>query len=610
LIGFCNNISGFKRDYISQEIIKIEDIRYFQPHERIKSFKHDQGIVKLEIALHASHRSNYIIDAFKKYAEYLGVEIDLLRSVVAKGLIFIPGVSAFDHVKDLERFSYLRVIREMPSLREFTPYSGNFGGTLGFNCTLPITEAVNPNVKVAIFDGGIHAEADDKLSLWVSSKKGDGASVATESGKHHGTAVTSAFLFGPIENGTPLQTPFANVDHYRVIDENTGKSDDLFDVLQRIKKVLSKGEYEFFNLSIGPDLPVDDDDVEVWTSTLDDILASGKMLGTIAAGNTGESDSDLMLNRVLVPSDCVNGMAIGACDIRARKGWQRAPYSSVGPGRSPGIVKPDVVGFGGSSIDPYYVIAPQDPSQTLPIMGTSFAAPTALRLAAGIRSHFGPSLTPLSIKALLINKSTNEKLPQSEVGWGRIPDRIEDIVICDDNTATVIYQDFLDSKQYIRAALPIPSTINGTVTITATICYTTEIDPQDVSSYTMSGIEVTFRPSDSNYDDGANQPKTDSFFTKSKMFTTESELRDDFHKWETVLHKCGNKRATSLSNPVFELHYNARECCADIKRKLKIPYSMVITIKGKDKELYEKVRRHYVHILQPILPTIDISVTV
>lgn len=611
LVEFCNSISGLKHAAISRDIIRIEDIRYFEPSERVKSFKHNEGNVKLEIALHANYTKKYIVDAFKRYVDSLGADIDLDRSVEAKGLLFIPGSSSFEHIKDIERFSYLRVIREMPSLREFTPYSNDFEGTSGFSYKLPTSKAVNPNVKVAIFDGGIHADIGDKLDLWVTRKKGEGASTATENGKHHGTAVTSAFLFGPIEDGTKLQTPFANVDHYRVIDENTGKSDDLFDVLQRIKKVLNKGKYEFFNISVGPDLPVDDDDVEVWTSTLDDILANGKMLGMIAAGNTGESDSELMLNRVLVPSDCVNGMAIGACDRRASKGWKRAPYSSVGPGRSPGVVKPDVVGFGGSDSDPYYVVSPLNPSKTIPIMGTSFSAPTALRLAAGIRSHFGPTLTPLSIKALLINKSTNENHPQSEVGWGRIVDNIEDIVICDDNTATVVYQDYLDSKQYIRASLPIPNTITGTVTITATICYTTEIDPQDVSSYTMSGIEVTFRPNDTKYNEGANQPKTDpSFFSKSKIFTTESELRDDFHKWETVIHKSGNKRASSLSNPVFELHYHARECCADIKRKLKIPYSMVITIKGNDNELYEKVHRHYMHILQPIMPTIEISVSV
>lgn len=608
---FCNDLVSRRFQSIGKDIIKIEDLRYFEPAERIKSFKHNAGRLKLEIALHATCSNKYIIESFRKYMENLGAQIDLDRSVEAKGLLFIPGVSQFESIADIEKFSYLRVVREMPSLREFDPFCGNFSRTQEFQCVLPDTEAVNPDVKVAIFDGGIHADAHEKLKLWSSRKKGHNVSSAIEQGLFHGTAVTSAYLFGPISEGVPLKPPYTNVDHYRIVDDNTGDNSDLFDVLDRIKRVLATQKYEFFNLSVGPDIPVDDDDVEVWTSTLDDILSNGSIFGTIAAGNTGESYAEYALNRVLVPSDCVNGMAIGACDKRSHADWQRAPYSSVGPGRSPGLVKPDVVAFGGSAQEPYYVVSPTDPSSAMSIMGTSFAAPTVLRLAAGIRSHFGQSLSPLAIKALLINKSTKTDHLQSDVGWGRVPDSIEDIVICDDNTATVVYQDYLDSKQYIRAALPIPNTISGTVRITATICYSTEVDPQDVSSYTMSGIDITFRPNDTQYNEGATHPKTDSsFFSRSKIYTTEAELREDFHKWETVIHRTGNKRISSLSNPVIELHYNARECCADLKRKLRIPYAMVITIHGKDIQLYDKVRRHYTHILQPILPIIEIPISV
>lgn len=609
--NFCSELVSRHFNRITPDIIKIEDIRYFEPRERIKSFKHSEGQIKLELALHANRSNKYVIESFLEYMASLGAQVDLDRSVEAKGLLFIPGLASFECITDIEKFSFLRVVREMPALREFDPFSGSSSPAYNFDCVLPGSGAVNPEVKVAIFDGGIHADAQEELKLWTSRKKGHNVSSAVEKGLLHGTAVTSAYLFGPIREGVPINTPYTNVDHYRVVDDSTGDTSDLFDVLDRIKRILKTGKYEFFNLSVGPDIPVDDDDVEVWTSTLDDILSDGNIFGTIAAGNTGESYSEHALNRVLVPSDCVNGMAVGACDRMSHTDWQRAPYSSVGPGRSPGLVKPDVVAFGGSDQDPYYVVSPTDPSSAMSIMGTSFAAPTVLRLAAGIRSHFGPSLSPLAIKALLINKSTKMDHLQSEVGWGRVPDNIEDIVICDDNTATVIYQGHLDSKQYIRAAIPIPNTINGSVTITATICYATEVDPQDAGSYTMSGIEITFRPNDTIYSEGATQPKTDSsFFSKSKIYTTEADLRNDFHKWETVIHRSGNKRISSLSNPVFELHYNARECCADLKRKSRIPYAMVITVHGKDSQLYDKVRRHYAHVLQPVMPIIEMPISI
>src|SRR5690606_1099054 len=111
-----------------------------------------------------------------------------------------------------------------------------------------------------------------------------------------------------------------------------------------IDQILSQSNYEFATLSIGPVEIVGDDKVTAWTTMLDDHFQQGQMLGTIAVGNAGEDPPPF--NRVQVPSDCVNALAIGAADSVA-PGWARAPYSCVGPGRAPGLVKPDVVQFGG-----------------------------------------------------------------------------------------------------------------------------------------------------------------------------------------------------------------------------------------------------------------------
>ena len=59
---------------------------------------------------------------------------------------------------------------------------------------------------------------------------------------------------------------------------------------------------------------------------------------TIAAGNGGENDWASGNARIQSPADCVNGMTIGSCDKMSRP-WQRSSHSSIGPGRSPGIIK-------------------------------------------------------------------------------------------------------------------------------------------------------------------------------------------------------------------------------------------------------------------------------
>ncbi|EIL1431240.1 S8 family serine peptidase, partial [Escherichia coli] len=132
-----------------------------------------------------------------------------------------------------------------------------------------------------------------------------------------------------------FKRPFMNVDHYRVLSPTSGDNGnwDLFDVLKKIQSVLDSGDYKFANLSIGPHLPIGDDEVHVWTAVLDQICAKHGILLTVAVGNDGNEDGDAA--RIQPPSDMVNALAIGAADRSGEK-WGRAPYSCIGPGRSPG----------------------------------------------------------------------------------------------------------------------------------------------------------------------------------------------------------------------------------------------------------------------------------
>lgn len=598
-------------DSIAHDIIKVEDFRLFHTGERIKNVDHT-GKQKLEVAIHTNGTgaSQYILEGLQNFFKKVGGNLDFDRGISVAGLSFFPAIADYEAVKNMEQFSYLRVIRQMPTLRTFAPMFRNKGRNYFFKCDIPDIAAVDPGLAVAIFDGGVPS-GHSYLDRWVDRRKSKNLKKPLKDGLEHGLGVTSAFLFGPFVKGTMAPTPYANVVHYRVVDENLASDQDLFDVLPRIKTILERNEHEFVNLSIGPDIPINDNEVEVWTSVLDTYLSSGKVFATIAVGNNGESDPDLGLARVLVPSDCVNGVAVGATDKVCEGTWQRAAYSCIGPGRSPGVVKPDIVAFGGSEGHPFYVLGLDNPGYAVPQQGTSFAAPLTLRMAAGVRSHFGKELSPLAIKALLINKSKNLGYGQIEVGWGKVPNAIDDLVVCSEGCVSVVYQGELEPKKYIRAQIPVPVNITGDITISATLCYASETDPQDTCSYTRSGIEVIFRPHEEKIDDDAKQAKSSSFFSQSKLYKTESELRKDAHKWETALHAKVTKRGTSLKNPIFDIHYNAREFGGDAKKPSPIPYAMVITIESKvNKKIYDDVLRRYRHQLEPLVPVIEIPIQV
>ena len=131
---------------------------------------------------------------------------------------------------------------------------------------------------------------------------------------------------------------------------------------------------------------------------LDERFGRSDILATVAVGNDGESDKILGLNRIQVPADCVNALAIGACDTPGNN-WRRAPYSSVGPGRSPGLMKPDLVEFGGSMARPFLVVTDGAVPSLEATGGTSFSSPATLRAGIGVRAHFGSSIGLLAIRS-------------------------------------------------------------------------------------------------------------------------------------------------------------------------------------------------------------------
>lgn len=292
-----------------------------------------------------------------------------------------------------------------------------------------------------------------------------------------------------------------------------------------------------------------------------------------------------LLYRIESPGDAVNALGVGACDSEDVY-WMRAPYSAVGPGRSPGIVKPDLVAFGGTEGNEFMVLGPGTSPAAVPVMGTSFAAPNALRQAVRIREICGPEITPLVAKTLLIHAAERRKEDNmSEIGWGKVPSDATEIVTTEDGRALVIYKGSIRPGKIVRATIPVPPRLDhGDVKIRATFSFTCRVDPQSPDSYTRSTLEVTFRPDANRIDEGKKTARTDSFFSRNRMGTSslypvEAERRSDQGKWETVLHSERQFKAARLAKPVFDIHYNAREeGGASLSVTDKLEYALAITI--------------------------------
>ena len=597
------DISSFSKSLeqadLFEQVRRIESISAFDVGERIIG---DVGELEqeriFELVLHASRYEDVIVSSFVELAKKNGISTALDHRVHSSRLCFLPlKVKDFKSIQAVESFSFLRLVRRMPRLREITRDS--------IGRSVPVAMAQLPPCSqsergVAVLDIG--SESSACLNGWV--RRHDLPRKFSSGDKPlHGTLVNSALLFGPIGESCPLK-PIAPVDSYQVVDPADSSSGfELYEALDRICDILDSDRHEFVNLSIGPDLPISDDEVHVWTARLDEKLASGKVLMTVAVGNNGECDEESGNARIEVPGDSVNALCVGASsDFGEHSGWDKAAYSAIGPGRMPGKIKPDILDFGGSDDNGFRML---DPVRGCLVsgMGTSFAAPNALRKCVALKKKY-PELNPLAIKALLVHFACKKSHGHDDMkhGHGALASEIDRFVVCDENEMSVVYQGNLDPQKYVKVPIPVPKKLTGRVKVRVTLCFATSVNAESPGNYTKSAIEVLLRPDAERPTKDSLRPKTTTFFD-SKKYASEDELRREGLKWSTVMSgEKGFDADATIEEPFLELHYTARDGVERGEDSSLIPYALVITIKApKTPDIYEKVLARYRNQIRPIV---------
>ena len=593
----------------SQQFAEIESFAPMVAADRIRAIGGLEEQV-FEVGLHLLPDSPQpdIRALFAVFAEDCGFQLNEEFAFTAGGLLFLAIKGPSANIGRLADFTMVRVLRPMPKLRGARPMTRST--PLAVEFSLPGAEPLSREPKVAVLDGGLPADhvLRDYVRRYILA---DASAQDVPDYLNHGLGVTSAVLFGPIEPGTVAARPYALVDHYRVLDAKSDEEDpyELYRTLANVEAVLLSRSYQFINLSLGPDMAVENEDVHAWTSVIDTILSDGETLLTVAVGNNGKRDDLTGLSRIQVPADCVNALSVGASDHTSEK-WARAGYSAKGPGRSPGRRKPDLLAFGGSPKEYFHVASPGLRAEVAATLGTSFAAPTALRSAVGIRAILGDAVHPLTTKALLIHGCECRVGDDPfEVGWGRVPADLNQLITCEDGVARIIYQGELRPGKFLRALVPLPKgLLTGKVTLRATFCYASPVDPQDAAAYTKAGLSITFRPHRDKKKAGAASANSRSFFPSAE-FRNEAELRSDLGKWETVLHAKDTFMGATLLEPVFDVHYNAREAGGAAPSSAQhIRYALVLTVSApRHPELHQEILDAH-NVLQALIPQIAIPI--
>lgn len=161
-INELNNDTFINNNKLKNNFITLEDISILEISDKIKNID-DNNVKKVEVTLHTPKSSTSIVKDFEKFAKSEGININNNKCIGVKGLTFMSFEAKKEDITKLAEFSFLRTIRKLPELRFTDPI---LTSSLEYSelLSLPTEQAINPDLKVAIFDSGVGIP---EYNLWV-----------------------------------------------------------------------------------------------------------------------------------------------------------------------------------------------------------------------------------------------------------------------------------------------------------------------------------------------------------------------------------------------------------------------------------------------------------
>ncbi|BFR49475.1 S8 family peptidase [Nitratidesulfovibrio sp. HK-II] len=607
---------AFTTDQERKSIQRIYNIRMHEPAEKLININTDSPSI-LELIIHPLETDdwNTLLGILQEELTDKTYPMELFKWDMGArlgGPRFLPIRASKQIALALATLNPIRSIRPMP--RVSFPRFSSSGKIAGPEIVKPIGIRAADLPYIGVFDGGVDTTIP-QLGPWVTQEEIT-PQPATYESIAHGTAVCGAVLYGdkPQLATTP---PAFRAKSFRVLPPPNPTSIpelDLYALVEAIEQTVRSDENQnikTYVLSFGPDQPIEDKEIDYFTSTLDRLAFELDVLFVVAAGNAGEAASPW--NRIQPPADIVNGLGIGAFVHTPDKKPVKTPYSCPGPGRSGNCVKPDLHMFGGDDKQPFTVFLAGDAGGCTATQGTSFAAPLACNLASHLlyRVDDYSTLTPQTAKALMIHKAITHDAWKPNWGWGALDYDITELTTCSKNKVTILYNGDLPIGRRTVLPIPLPSDTIGkkTIQLSWTVVYATDIAPSMPDEYTLGGADVKFRPHcdiytytvdkqpytvnreleaerfkalvESNVIGEHKLPKPESVNSK-KFYLTEAERRK-FGVWDTTKHYWTKfKHSRTLKDPMLDIHAQARsDWQYDKFRPRHIKYACVVTIETR-----------------------------
>lgn len=610
-------------DVFRKEISHLEAIDLLTPEEKISSFdlgdNWEEG--RVELIFHPSiYGKDVQLDFLSNLIFHDESDQKSIRSAsYPNGPTFISCRLNREQLGQLSRANPLRSAKPMR-------FSGLPGVRAAGSFPMPPLPAASGKSKVTVglFDGGIdtnhpyllgHAVEDPALSI---------NALPHPDFVSHGTGVAGAMMYGALNNhdlAQPLPAPKVHVESFRVLPTSDPSDIDLYESIDVIESVVpQKPDIKFYNLSLGPQGPIDDDNITRFTYALDLLAHTHDVIFCVAVGNDGRDGP--VYGRIQAPSDMVNGLAIGAFTDASGKPLA-ADYSCGGYGREGAKNKPDLVAFGGCAAKPFQLLSP-NPSFKGMEAGTSFSTPLVTSLAAQTQTRLAVG-TPLLSRSLVVHKAQSEKFGFApDIGHGIASEDIEELLSCEEGEVCILYTAEIQSTKSLKLPLLLPPNLvnSGSLEFTWTVGILPKTDPLSTSDYTNICIEDRFHPNSRVY--SINPPKDSTGLNPKRVHldedsvqvsqleaqgwnlaalpkTDDGNIYKDEHerkmklKWEPLVRRRKNKRASSVHEPFLTFHAIAR---GDERETVK--FCALVTIRSTSGiDIYQAIRTQN-PVLQPL----------
>lgn len=512
----------------------------------------------------------------------------------------------------LSNFNPLRSIYSIEN-RDYSSLSTNFD-----------TEANDINIKklekedisalplLGLIDGGVKV---DELPFQTVEQLHEASADPSTLFVEHGSAVASVILYGNLSNIEEASPAFRLVS-IRALPSDRDLEFNLISLEKLIEDVVPRyPNVKVWNLSIGPQGPIQDEVVSSLTRLLDKIAYEHDTLFVIAAGNTGEEQG--IGKRLQIPGDSVNNITVCSYYDMDNKHYP-AGYNSIGPGREGGKLKPDIIAHGGQlPINPIFTFSTFNYLKNR-VAGTSFAAPQITRQLGFILSKY-PSLSVLQARALLehsVALKIERKREISLYAKGELVEEEIQLLSSSSDEIRIMYSGTISAKGYVILPIPLPEDIvSKKIHFTWTVATKSPVDPDYPDRYTRYAIEDDFYPNAYKYifrkkgekktvvlnlsdEDEKNSSevlleegyKCSTYPSKDNpKYIDEGTRRRELLKWDTLKTQRVSKMTTGISEPFLRLHGLSR---TDSRER--IEYTTIITINLKDDiNIFDKVIEKY-----------------